>query len=70
MFHFLKAINPGKASGPNDIPNWFLKEYTEIIPHPVCAILNSSCAEQQLPISWKLAHIVPLIKTKPINDIC
>ena len=37
---------------------------------PVCEVLNSSYAEQQLPRSWKLANIVPLIKTKPVNDIC
>jgi hypothetical protein len=37
---------------------------------PECEVLDSSYAEQQLPRSWKLANIVPLIKTKPVNDIC
>ena len=70
VFHLLKAINRGKASGPDEIPNWALKEYAEILAQPVCAVLNSSYAEQQLPKSWKLANIVPLIKTKPVSDIC
>jgi hypothetical protein len=29
VFHLLKALDPGKASGPVDIPNCFLKDYAE-----------------------------------------
>ena len=70
VLHLLKALSPGKASGPDNIPNRFLREYAEILAQTVCKILNSSYAEQQPPKSWKFAYIVPLIKTKPVDDTC
>jgi hypothetical protein len=33
VLHLLKALNPGKTSGPDDIPNRFLKDYAEIPAH-------------------------------------
>ena len=45
----LEAYSPGKAPSPDNIPNWFVKEYSEILVQPVNKILNSSFAEQQLP---------------------
>ena len=40
VFHLLKARNPGKASGPDDIPNnWFLKDCAEILAQPKCETL-------------------------------
>jgi hypothetical protein len=42
VFHLLKALNPGKASGPDDIPNnWFLKDCAEILAQPICEILTA-----------------------------
>lgn len=67
---FIKKISPGKASGPENIPNWFLKAYAEVLAQPVCKILKSSYAEQQLPKSWKLVNTVLLINTKSVSDIC
>ena len=69
VFHLLKALSPRKAPGSDNISNWLFKEYAEFLAQPVCKILKSSYVEQQLPKSWKLANIVPLLKTKPVNDI-
>ena len=65
----LSKLNPRKASGPEGVPNWVLREYGDILSRPITSLLNSSFAEQQLPSSWKLADIVPLTKQKPAKDI-
>ena len=70
VYKVLASLNPRKASGPDGVSNWVLNEYAEILAQPVCSILNSSFNEQQLPISWKTADIVPIIKSKPVTEIC
>ena len=51
----LQKLNPNKASGPDKIPNWFLKEYSYIIALPIMKILNLSFYEQSIPTAWKMA---------------
>ena len=65
----LKQLNPGKAAGPDCVPNWLLREYAEVLAEPVTAILNSSYKEQRLPSPWKLAEVVPPPKEKPVEDL-
>ncbi len=65
----LKKLNPRKAAGPDGVPNWLLKEFAEILAHPVTSVLNSSFAKQRCPPSWKLADLVPVPKQKPVTDI-
>ena len=40
----LLSLNPRKASGPDGLPNWVLKDYADFLADPVCSILNSSFA--------------------------
>ena len=56
----LSRLNLRKACGPDGVPNWILKDFAEILANPVCAILNSSFAEQTLPSSWKHANVITL----------
>ncbi len=65
----LRRLSSNKASGSDGIPNWLLKEYADILSHPITSILNSSFAEQRLPAPWKNADVIPVPKEKPINDI-
>ena len=65
----LKKLNPRKASGPDGLPNWLLKEFAEVLAEPVCTILNRTFREQKFPSAWKLANITPLIKAKPVTDV-
>ena len=69
MYSRLLTLNPRKACGPDEVPNWLLNEYAEFLANPVCNILNSSFEEQALPASWKYANITPLSKTKPVSII-
>ena len=65
----LATLNPSKACGPDEIPNWLLKEYAELLAVPVSKIINSSFKEQRLPKIWKFANITPLPKVKPVEDL-
>ena len=69
VFEKLSALNTNKASGPDGIPSWVLKENADLLAVPVADILNSSCLERRLPTSWKKADITPLPKTSPVSDV-
>ena len=55
----LAALNSRKASGPDGVPSWLLKESADLLTPTITDILNSSFAECRLPPSWKSADIVP-----------
>ena len=57
------------SRGPDGINNWLLRDYADFLSSPVCNILHSSFAEQQLPRSWKDADVAPLMKVKPVTTI-
>ena len=38
----LANLNQSKASGPDIVPNWLLKEYSDILAFPITHILNAS----------------------------
>ena len=57
VMKLLATLNPSKACGPDEIPNWLLKEYAELLAVPVSKIINSSFREQRLPKIWKFANI-------------
>ena len=65
----LKSLNPNKAPGPDDIPNWILRDYAEILAPSVSDLLNSSYKQKKLPSCWKQANITPIPKDKPVKDI-
>ena len=65
----LAKLNPGKASGPDEIPNWLLKEYSNMVAFPIMHILNASYCEQRLPTVWKMADVSPSPKTKQVLDL-
>ena len=65
----LKSLNPHKAPGPDDIPNWILRDYAEILAPSVSDLLNSSYKQNRLPPCWKQANITPIPKEKPVKDI-
>ena len=68
VFKKLSTLNTNKASGPDRIPSWVLKENADLLAAPVADILNSSFLERRLPTSWKKADITPLPKTSPVSD--
>ena len=68
VYNNLLHLNKHKASGPDGLSNWVLKEYAEILVTPVQNILNASYSEQKLPSMWKIADVIPLPKVKQVTD--
>ena len=62
VFQKLSTLNPYKAHGADNIPNWILRKNADILSRPVSDILNCSYCECRLPQSWKEANVVPLPK--------
>ena len=69
VLNALIHLSANKATGYDGIPNWLLKDYADILSHPITSILNSSFAEQRLPALWKNADVIPIPKEKPVTDI-
>ena len=69
LFKRLSLLNPRKATGPDGIPGWVLKENADILAQPISNILNQSYREARLPQSWKSANITPIPKEKPVHNI-
>ena len=65
----LAKINPSKSCGPDEIPNWLLKDYAMLLAYPVSKIINSSFKEMKLPSIWKVANVIPLPKVKPAENL-
>ena len=58
----LDKIKMNKATGPDKIPPWALKECSHLLAAQVTAIFNSSLREGVLPKLWKTATIIPVSK--------
>lgn len=65
----LKKISISKSNGPENFPNWILKDYSDILAAPVTSIINSSLQEEKLPSLWKSADVVPLPKSEQVKDL-
>ena len=65
----LTRFNPAKASGPDGIPAWLLKENADLLAQVLTDILNCSYSEARLPRSWKEVDIAPVPKQTPVDDV-
>ena len=65
----LSNINIWKAPGPDQLPNWVLRDMAELLAGPVCAIFNASLREGHFPSLWKKANVIPVPKTRPLVSI-
>ena len=64
----LRTIKEFKAPGPDDIPNWLLKNFSYLLAEPICYLINSSYQKQCLPTIWKKANVIPLPKNPHIQE--
>ena len=65
----LRKVKTNKATGPDNIPAWVLKDNATILAPPLTAIFNSSLRERFLPTEWKSANIIPLPKSNPPTSV-
>ena len=64
----LKEVSTSRAGKPDNLPNWVLKEYADILTPLIADILNTSFLECRVPRVWKLADVPPLPKVPTICD--
>ena len=64
----LRQINISRAGGPDGIPNWVLKTFSDILSPAITNIINASFRESKVPRVWKLANVTTLPKTVAIED--
>ena len=64
----LRQISITRASGPDNLPNWVLKEYAEILAPAITDILNHSFRDCKVPRVWTIADVPPVPKFPTISD--
>ena len=64
-FKALESVKANKATGPDNIPAWVLRNYANVLAPPLTAIFNNSLRKGVLPMEWKMANVIPLPKTSP-----
>ncbi len=65
----LLRLKVNKATGPDNIPAWLLKDFAPIMALPLTAIYNSSLREGVLPSLWKTSYVTPLPKQRPPRSV-
>lgn len=63
VMNLLLKIDPRKSSGPDNIPNEFLKRYAEWSSKYLGIIFRKSLQLAKLPSDWKLAKVIPIHKS-------
>ena len=64
----LSQVKSCKAVGPDDFPNWILRDFSNILSLPLCSIFNASIEEACLQRIWKSADVIPSPKIVPVKD--
>jgi len=65
----LDQVNIYKAPGPDDIPNWVLRDFAPFLCEPLSSVFNVSVREGKVPSLWKHANVLPIPKVKPPKSI-
>ena len=55
-------INTSKASGPDNLPNMYLKMCAQQLAPALALIFTKSLTSGQLPEDWRNANVVPIFK--------
>ena len=75
----LLALDPNKASGPDNIPARILKLTADQVAPSACRLFNLSLQLGVMPTAWKEANITPVFKNgidacvenyRPISLLC
>jgi len=69
VFHRMEHIKTRKSPGPDNLPNWFLRDFAFALCEPLRYIFNSSIHEGVVPSIWKQANIIVIPKTKPPKSV-
>jgi len=65
----LLNINVYKATGPDFLPNWILRDLAKLIAEPLTAVFKASVREGTVPDIWKSAIVIPAPEVHPPKTI-
>ena len=60
----LNKISASRAGGPDNLPNWVLKEFSDILAPALTEVLNQSFRESKVPRIWKLADAPSVLRVR------
>lgn len=69
VFNLLLNINTKKSTGPDGIPNEFLKRYAEWVSKFLTIIFQASINQCSFPRAWKRAKIIPIHKSGSKSEV-
>lgn len=63
ILHGLSHLNVNKGSGPDMIPNVFLRQFASALCEPLTHVFNVSLQNGKFPTVWKTAFVVQIFKS-------
>ena len=64
----LSNLKRRKASGPDNIPSWILKDFAPELSSPIARIFNASIQESSVLEPWKEAEVIPVPKVSILKE--
>jgi len=58
----LDKLRVDKATGPDGLSPWLLKEIKDVISYPLFLMFKKSLSEASIPDDWKCASVTPIFK--------
>ena len=65
----LSRLNKKKATGPDNIPTWVLRDFCQVLAGPVACLWNSYIREGKISNVWKSADVSPLPKVTSALEV-
>ena len=65
----IKVLKTGKASGPDQVNSFVLKEIASEIAEPLQRLFNQSLTTSKVPLSWKFANVCAIHKKSDPQDV-
>ena len=69
MFKVLINLDVHKASLSLDINNAFLKALAPTLCGPICALINASIRQGEIPEQWKLSRVTLIPKVSQVRNL-
>ena len=66
----LKSLNANKATGPDGISNFLLKNIADVLAKLLCHLFNYSLEAGVFPSDWKTSNVVPVHKKNDAQNKC
>ena len=67
--NLLKAMNPEKSNGPDDIHPAILNKSSRELAEPLTRTFKSRLLFGEVPNEWKMANVTPIYKKRALRSI-